>query len=604
MKQRIILLSLMFLLLSTYNLHREPLAIDETAHAAARSTPLYHGQDTAVDITPNNTAVVAYSDTLESNLVLSSFTVMDRTTSPKTMVLDTTDDVGTYADVVAVSNTDVLISYRNETAKTLKIARCTIPCERPTLASITSGDPDIGYGLHTSIAATTRGLAVVAHTDETGSKLYLTRCSNLSCSTSTTTTLTRLGGAVGNDISLALTTADAPVIAYAEAVDGNPDDTTLNVLICADAACSTSSVATIDSNGNTGRGLSMRLGKSQEPHISYFEKSTGVLNYARCVTATCASVSIATLNTDGHAPIDTAIDFHISSKLQLQPVISYGLDDATPQAFRVKAIMCPTTACTAPTRIDVPFGGYGHNIAMKILGNKTVISSYIQGTDVYVYNDGNYPIDSTTNRFDWELWLASPPPAFSKTTPNNGKIVVRNTSSTLKWNLTRAVDNYRYCFYLDTSSCTLWRNAADTGVVVVPTLAGTYLWQIKAVNRAGETLANNGTPWALVVKHPTPTGTPSIPPAPFTRTSPTNNATRVSTTTRLSWTASTRAITYEYCIATTSTCTTWVNVGANLSVAPPGLARFRTYYWQVRAKNRDGVATTATGGIWKFTTVR
>lgn len=93
-------------------------------------------------------------------------------------------------------------------------------------------------------------------------------------------------------------------------------------------------------------------------------------------------------------------------------------------------------------------------------------------------------------------------------------------------------------------------------------------------------------------------------PAAFVKAAPTNNATSRPLTLTLSWRASSGATSYEYCLALTAAkCTNWLNVGNKLSVSVRNLQRNKAYFWQVRAKNSVGT-TVATGGVWKFTTVR
>jgi subtilisin family serine protease len=94
------------------------------------------------------------------------------------------------------------------------------------------------------------------------------------------------------------------------------------------------------------------------------------------------------------------------------------------------------------------------------------------------------------------------------------------------------------------------------------------------------------------------------PPAAFAKSAPANNATGRPIKLTLSWVASKGATTYEYCLAmSASQCTKWTSVGNKLNVTVNNLQRNKTYFWQVRAKNSVGT-TVATGGVWKFTTVR
>ena len=125
-------------------------------------------------------------------------------------------------------------------------------------------------------------------------------------------------------------------------------------------------------------------------------------------------------------------------------------------------------------------------------------------------------------------------------------------------------------------------------------VAGTYYWQVRAINGGGTQYGNGSYNqwWSFTVANV---------PGAFSKVSPANGNTNVSPNPTLSWGASSGATLYEYCINTTTTCTTRVSIGTNLSVALSGLIP-NTYYWQVRASNVGG--TTYANGIstatWSF----
>jgi hypothetical protein len=108
--------------------------------------------------------------------------------------------------------------------------------------------------------------------------------------------------------------------------------------------------------------------------------------------------------------------------------------------------------------------------------------------------------------------------------------------------------------------------------------------------------ANSVTRTFKVVKTPVPVP----PPGAFDKTSPTNGSTGELQSATLSWSSSSDATSYEYCIDTTNdnACNgSWVSVGSENNASPSGLARDTTYYWQVRAKNARGTAN-ANAGSW------
>jgi hypothetical protein len=96
------------------------------------------------------------------------------------------------------------------------------------------------------------------------------------------------------------------------------------------------------------------------------------------------------------------------------------------------------------------------------------------------------------------------------------------------------------------------------------------------------------------------------PPDAPVKVSPANGATNQLPNLNLSWTASARATSYEYCLYITNPddCEAahgnWISTGAASSASVTGLALSTTYHWQVRARNQVDT-TDGSGGYWVFT---
>jgi hypothetical protein len=190
--------------------------------------------------------------------------------------------------------------------------------------------------------------------------------------------------------------------------------------------------------------------------------------------------------------------------------------------------------------------------------------------------------------------ITTPPTAFSKTSPANSAIIA-TPNTTLTWGASTNATGYEYCIYLSSSSCTTWISTSTVTSVAVTGLSNnsTYSWSVRATNAGGTTLADSGTSRSFTVR---------LPPVAFAKTAPANNASNQKTSVTLSWTASSLATSYQYCIAlTTATCTTWKSTGSARTVALTGLIKNKSYYWQVRALNTAGT-TLSSSTFWKFTT--
>jgi hypothetical protein len=102
----------------------------------------------------------------------------------------------------------------------------------------------------------------------------------------------------------------------------------------------------------------------------------------------------------------------------------------------------------------------------------------------------------------------------------------------------------------------------------------------------------------------------AIPPGPaaFSKTDPGNGATGQPTNPTLTWSTSTGATSYEYCVDTTNNgiCDSgsWTSTGTTPSAGLSGLSHGRIYYWQVRARNATGTTDANTGTWWGFATLQ
>ena len=190
--------------------------------------------------------------------------------------------------------------------------------------------------------------------------------------------------------------------------------------------------------------------------------------------------------------------------------------------------------------------------------------------------------------------IMAAPGDFNKTSPADNASN-QPTSLTLSWGASNGTAMYEYCY--DTANpCSNWISTNGTSATISNlTNNTTYTWQVRASNAGGTTLANAGVSWSF-------TTIISAPDA-FSKTSPANGASDAATNPMLSWGASDRAASYEYCIGTANPCANWTSAGTETSVSLSGLDNSQVYYWQVRAINAGGVSLADGGTLWSFTTI-
>jgi len=227
-----------------------------------------------------------------------------------------------------------------------------------------------------------------------------------------------------------------------------------------------------------------------------------------------------------------------------------------------------------------------------------------QGGSVVLNDVGDYPYfcEIHTSTMTGVIYVrASLPAEFSKSSPANG-VTGQPTATTLSWSASTGATGYEYCLdTIDNNTCD--NSWTSTGTNTSANPAGLskntdYFWQARATNAGGMTEANGGSWWRF--------RTIVDPPAGFDKSSPVNGAIGQPTAATLSWSASTGATGYEYCIDTTdnNTCdTSWTSTGTTTSANPAGLFKDTQYFWQVRATNAGGTTEADNESWWRFRTM-
>jgi hypothetical protein len=237
----------------------------------------------------------------------------------------------------------------------------------------------------------------------------------------------------------------------------------------------------------------------------------------------------------------------------------------------------------------------------KSAGMNTSVSLSLSGSTSYYWQVRAVNAGGTTYAngvtTDWSFTTsATPPGAFAKTSPANNA-PDQPINLTLTWGTSSNASLYEYCYGIS-NPCSNWTSSGTNTSASLTGLSKntTYYWQVRASNAGGTTYANGvTTDWSFT--------TIVAAPGTFSKVSPLDGTSGLSTTPTLTWGASDQASSYEYCYGITNPCSNWTTAGSNTSISLSGLGNNTTYYWQVRAVNAGGTAyANGMTTDWSFTT--
>ena len=529
------------------------------------------GSVSSLKLTSTGIPVIAYNDETNADLKLAVCDTL-LCTHPTITTIATTNVLAFSLSMSMTANDTPVIAYSENLTggynTDLRLAVCndTI-CSNPTFSTLDSRPDGVGF---ISMALNSADAPVVSYHDYFTGYLKLAVCNNTACTSKTVMVLDD-SATVGQYSSIALTATNNPIVSYYDVTNGD-----LKLAVCADPMCSTKTLSTLASAGTVGRYTSLAVTASNIPVISFFDDDANDLKLAVCDTTACATPVISTIDSTGIVGFLTSIVLNSAGA----PVISYL--DQTNEALKIA--VCNNTACTSPVLSTLEkYAGLLPGSLALTAENRPIVSYSDYTSGVFKYTLGPVIID------------LGQPNSFVKTAP--GTPTITSTSVVLAWNAAVGATSYEYCIALSAVACTIWNSTGTATLHTVTDLVhgATYYWQVRARNDVGTTLANSSALWQFTV---------TLPPTSFAKTAPANNATNQKTSLVLSWAASTRATSYEYCVAlTTATCTKWKSTGSARTATVSGLLKGKSYYWQVRAVNSGG-STSSASTFWKFTTAK
>ncbi len=244
------------------------------------------GQYTSIAIGSDGRPVISYYDSTADTLKVAKCANAACTGAATiTSVDDPANLVGTYTSLAIGSDGWPVISYYDDTANTLKVAKCANAACTGAATITTVDDPANNVGLYTSLAIGTDGFPVISYRDFQGNALKVAKCANAACTgAATITTVDAPANIVGNFSSIAIGTDGLPVISYNDITAD-----ALKVAKCANAACTGAATITTvdDSTSFLGAFTSIAIGSDGLPVISYADQSADSLKVAKCGTRSC-----------------------------------------------------------------------------------------------------------------------------------------------------------------------------------------------------------------------------------------------------------------------------------------------------------------------------
>lgn len=257
--------------------------------------------------------------------------------------------------------------------------------------SIVTVDSVGDVGKQPSLTLDAAGNPVVSYYDATNTDLKVLRCGDMNCGSGNVLTRIERDDDRGEFSSLTLPASDEPVISYYDRTEG-----ALGLIYCQNPSCSSHVDGVVTAaTADEGRATSMALNSSGLPVVAFYDFTNGDLRVLICTFVFCNTRVWATPDTLG----DVGSGVSLALDAADNPVISYY--DAT--NFDLKVLRCTNTTCssTSSTNPDlVGTVGLATSLVLDASGNAVV--SYWDATngDLKILRCGNANCNSgnvTTN---------------------------------------------------------------------------------------------------------------------------------------------------------------------------------------------------------------
>jgi hypothetical protein len=306
----------------------------------ARDTAGSVGGYNSIAIGVDGLPVISYLDDGAGDLKVAKCPNLTCTGVAAITTLDASGSVGYFTSIAIGTDGNPVVAYLDATNNDAKVAKCTNPaCTGP--ATITTIDATGTVGYYTAIAIGADGNPVVSYYDVTNLDLKVAKCLNPACTGTSTITTVDAPGDVGAYSSITLGLSGNPMVAYLDTTNAD-----LKVAACVNPACTgTSTTTTVDATGNMGYYASIKIAADGNPIVAHFDATNNDLRVSHCVNPLCTGVSVST-TIDSIGSVGQFVSVAIGR--DGLPIISY-TDSA---ASDLKVAACGSIDCTGAASIS------------------------------------------------------------------------------------------------------------------------------------------------------------------------------------------------------------------------------------------------------------
>jgi len=179
-----------------------------------------------------------------------------------------------------------IIAYHNNSIGALSVIKCNDPACTGGDESISVVDNPVNdVGISSDIAIGKDGLPIISYLDQTAGTLKVAKCNDAAC-TGSDEIISIVDSDLGSNSSITIGADGLPVISYA-----GSHKSALKVARCNDSECAgdDEDVRTVDDGDgdNVGRFSSIAIGMDALPIISYYDSTNSRLKFAKCGTQSC-----------------------------------------------------------------------------------------------------------------------------------------------------------------------------------------------------------------------------------------------------------------------------------------------------------------------------